>query len=47
MVTALLGIGFVMMYNTPMGQGLLLLVWLGHIMYFCIGVKTIKPSSNF
>lgn len=47
MITVLLSIGFIMMYHVPLGQILLVIVWIGHILYFCVGVKTLKAKCNF
>ena len=40
MVTLLLGIGFAMMGGAPAGRAVLVVVWLGHVAYFALGVKT-------
>ncbi|MFR8995266.1 MAG: YbaN family protein [Negativibacillus sp.] len=42
MVSGLMGIGFVMMHNVPVGRVLLVLVWVFHLLYFSFGVKTLK-----
>lgn len=39
-VTALLAIAFVLMSRVPVGQAVLVVVWLGHIIYFGFVVKT-------
>ena len=44
MVTLLLGFGFVMMKNVPIGRVILVIVWIGHIAYFGFGVKTIDEK---
>ena len=41
-VTILMCIGFIMMHKIVLGQAVLALVWLFHIIYFSFGVKTIK-----
>ena len=41
-VTILMCIGFIMMHKIVLGQFVLALVWLFHIIYFLFGVKTIK-----
>lgn len=41
-VTILMCIGFIMMHKIVLGQAVLALVWLFHIIYFLFGVKTIK-----
>lgn len=40
-VTVLMAIGFIMMKEVPVGQMILAIVWLGHVLYFLFGVKTI------
>ncbi len=45
MVTVLMSIGFVMMSRVPIGRIVLACVWLFHIVYFVIGVKTIKSEN--
>ncbi len=42
LVTVLFTVGFVMMGNVPIGQIVLVSVWLFHILYFSLKVKTIK-----
>ena len=44
-VTLLMSIGFVMMHAVPVGRIVLGCVWVFHIAYFCLGVKTI-PVMN-
>lgn len=41
MVSLLMGIGFIMMRNVPIGQMVLLFVWLFHMVYFIWGIKTL------
>ncbi len=41
-VTILMSIGFFMMKSVPVGQIVLCFVWLFHIVYFLLIVKTIK-----
>lgn len=41
-VTILMTIGFIMMHKVFIGQIILGLVWLFHIIYFLFGIKTIK-----
>ena len=41
-VTILMTIGFIMMHKVFIGQIVLGLVWLFHIIYFLFGIKTIK-----
>lgn len=46
MVTLLLGLGFAMMRNVPVGRLILAIVWIGHVFYFIFGVKTYeKPVA--
>ena len=46
MVTLLLGFGFAMMRNVPIGRLILAIVWIGHVFYFIFGVKTYeKPVA--
>lgn len=40
LVTLLMGLGFLMMKNTPIGRIVLANIWLLHILYFVFGVKT-------
>ena len=44
-VTVLMSIGFIMMDAVPLGRIVLACVWLFHIIYFCIGVKTVKKVN--
>ncbi len=41
-VTILMTIGFIMMNSVPIGQIILFFVWVFHIVYFSLVVKTIK-----
>lgn len=41
-VTLLMGFGFLMMKNVPIGRIVLAIVWVCHIIYFVFGVKTIR-----
>ena len=44
-VTVLMSIGFVMMSRVPVGRIILAFVWLFHIIYFAIGVKTLSTTT--
>ena len=43
-VTLLMGFGYVMMRNVPLGRTILAVVWVCHVLYFLFGVKTIKKA---
>ena len=43
-VTILMSIGFVMMHQVVIGRIVLACVWVFHILYFAIGVKTVKAD---
>lgn len=45
MVTLLMSIGFAMMGSAPVGQVILSIVWVFHIVYFIFGIKTIPLDS--
>ena len=45
-VTLLMSVGFFMMSRVPVGQMVLAGVWLFHIGYFCVGVKTLKEDGT-
>ncbi len=40
MVTLLLAVGFALMGSAPVGRAILVVVWLGHVAYFALAVKT-------
>lgn len=44
-VTALMSVGFVMMHAVPVGRVVLACVWVFHILYFSLGVRT-KPAPS-
>lgn len=43
-VTVLMSIGFIMMHQVPLGRIVLGCVWVFHVVYFLLGVKTIRPD---
>lgn len=45
-VTILMTIGFIMMYKIPIGRIVLAVIWLIHILYFSLRVKTINKHST-
>ena len=45
MVTLTMVVGFVMMSNVPTGRMVLACVWLFHVIYFCLGVKTLTKDG--
>lgn len=45
LVTLLMSVGFTMMHQVPVGRVVLACVWLFHVLYFMLGVKTIKAGS--
>lgn len=44
-VTALMAVGFVMMSNVPVGRIIMGIVWVGHLVYFGLIVKTISQEE--
>ena len=45
-VTLTMSVGFTMMSRVPVGRIILAGVWVFHILYFCLGVKTIKETGE-
>lgn len=43
-MTLFMGIGFVMMDQVPVGRIILAAVWLFHVLYFTLGIKTVKKT---
>lgn len=44
-VTILMAIGFAMMHEVFVGRIVLFIVWLFHVLYFIMGVKTLKVQK--
>lgn len=44
-VTLTMAFGFIMMSRVPVGRIILACVWLFHIVYFCVGIKTLKDEK--
>lgn len=46
-ITATMLFGFVMMGRVPWAQAILLMVWIGHVVYFLRGIRTLKvPAAD-
>ncbi|MEY8542940.1 YbaN family protein [Dubosiella newyorkensis] len=43
-ITMTMAFGFIMMGSVPVGKVILLCVWIGHVLYFKYGIKTLESE---
>ena len=46
MITLILGFGFVMMKNVPVGRIIVAIVWVGHLLLFTFKIKTLRENEQ-
>ena len=46
LVTLTMAIGFAMMGRVPVGRVILGIVWIGHILYFVFGIRTLPEQES-